>query len=514
MRLSRINPLYQWVRRHKGGVGTTAPGFLAAFLWLARRWRGRRLSAADQRRQSDTQGPEHGASAARSRIAQQVDLAVLLDFGFAQPFEILHDVGPFEVVAGRDQPVLELLAKDQSQEGAEGVAANGLIVFVKDGTGGEQRLTRAKDVLDHPAVAVAQGGLQRGQLHGDPDHVDAIVERVERDAPGIDFEAAAGSGLEETAIAAVAHQALVAAAQCFVETGQDGLAVGGVLLGFGLVEADDVAPAPGFAVGIAAGAVHLLDEQIGGAAPGRFGNAQRHIRGGVSDDAADLFGAAFTHANDVVDIAGLQFGQVGLTDHAAISDDADARDHETVLQALDDRQQRDHIGGVARPQLGTDRPTTRVDHHRQDHLFQVGAVILGMAVLAKALTDFTLEAQRGGIEKDKAQLAEQVVAQGEQLLLDEILGSARTNAASALVGQFVAKPAHRPVELVQIEAGDPVDDQAVPPLLRCAVRAGIEQAMQDSQKHSTFEIELELAFGGQRADHLFATGLPPQSLDR
>jgi hypothetical protein len=83
-------------------------------LWLARRWRGRRLSAADQRRQSDTQGPEHGASAPRSRTAQQVDLAVLLDFGFAKPFEIRHDVGPFEVVAGRDQPVVELLAEDQS----------------------------------------------------------------------------------------------------------------------------------------------------------------------------------------------------------------------------------------------------------------------------------------------------------------------------------------------------------------------------------------------------------------
>src|SRR5215472_7358621 len=102
------------VRRHKGGVGTTALGFSAAFLWLAQRRRGRWLSVADQRRQSDTQGPGHGA--ARSRVAQQVDLAVLLDFDFAQPFEILHDVGPFEVVAGRDQPVLELLAEDQSKE--------------------------------------------------------------------------------------------------------------------------------------------------------------------------------------------------------------------------------------------------------------------------------------------------------------------------------------------------------------------------------------------------------------
>jgi hypothetical protein len=63
-----------------------------------------------------------------------------------------------------------------------------------------------------------------------------------------------------------------------------------------------------------------------------------------------------------------------------------------------------------------------------------------MAVLAKALTAFTLEVQRGGIEKEKAQLAEQVVAQGEQLLLDEILGGAWTKAAPALVGQFVSEP--------------------------------------------------------------------------
>src|SRR5215472_2777876 len=133
-----LNKSSQWVRRHKGDVGTTAPGFSAAFLWLAQRWRGRRLSAADQRRQSDPQGPEHGAGTARSRVAQQVDLAVLCDFGFAQPFEILHDVGPLEVVAGRDQPVLKLLAEDQCQERAEDVTANGRVVLVKDGTGGER----------------------------------------------------------------------------------------------------------------------------------------------------------------------------------------------------------------------------------------------------------------------------------------------------------------------------------------------------------------------------------------
>src|SRR5215813_2443784 len=224
-----MNPLYQWVRRHKGDVGTTATGFLAAFLWLARRWRRRRLSAADQRRQSDSQGPEHGASAARSRIAQQVDLAVLLDFGFAQPFEILHDVGPFEVVAGRDQPVLELLAEDQSQERAEDVGREWSRRICERWDGWRAATYPCERCLRPSSGRGSARWPATGQLHRDPDHVDAIVKRVERDAPGIDFEAAAGSGLEETAIAAIAPQALVAAAQCLVERGQNGR---GVLLGF------------------------------------------------------------------------------------------------------------------------------------------------------------------------------------------------------------------------------------------------------------------------------------------
>ena len=84
--------------------------------WRRGRWR---LGAANERRQGDAEGSEHSAGATGSGIAQDVALAVLLDLGLAQACEILHDVGPFEVMAGRDQPVLELLAQDQSQERAE-----------------------------------------------------------------------------------------------------------------------------------------------------------------------------------------------------------------------------------------------------------------------------------------------------------------------------------------------------------------------------------------------------------
>ena len=45
------------------------------------------------------------------------------------------------------------------------------------------------------------------------------------------------------------------------------------------------------------------------------------------------------------------------------------------------RQEHAHVGGVAGPHLRAHRPARGVDHHADDHLHQVGAVILGVAAL-------------------------------------------------------------------------------------------------------------------------------------
>jgi len=65
---------------------------------------------------------------------------------------------------------------------------------------------------------------------------------------------------------------------------------------------------------------------------------------------------------------------------------------------------------------------------------------VGRAVAARAL-----KIERGGVGKNQAQFAEQVVAQGEQPPLDEILGGPRANAAPTLVGDRRAELAgHQP----------------------------------------------------------------------
>jgi hypothetical protein len=124
----------------------------------------------------------------------------LLDLGFAQALEILDDVGPFELVTGGEEAVLQLLAQDQGEKGAEDVAADGVVAFVEDRAGGEEGFCGSEDVLDHPAVAIAQDGLERGEFGVGAQHVDAVEEGVEGDAARVDFEAAPGFEGEKAAI--------------------------------------------------------------------------------------------------------------------------------------------------------------------------------------------------------------------------------------------------------------------------------------------------------------------------
>jgi hypothetical protein len=64
---------------------------------------------AEERRQGDAEGLEHDAGAARSGVAQDVALAVLLDLGHVETFEVLHHIGPLEVVTGGGEAILDFL---------------------------------------------------------------------------------------------------------------------------------------------------------------------------------------------------------------------------------------------------------------------------------------------------------------------------------------------------------------------------------------------------------------------
>src|SRR5215468_6160117 len=87
------------------------------------------------------------------------------------------------------------------------------------------------------------------------------------------------------------------------------------------------------------------------------------------------------HPDDIAHwwIAVLKGFQRRLTDHSPISHHRDLSQPETLSHALDYREERFDIGRVARPHLAADRSTLNVQGHADDHLVEIGPVILIVA---------------------------------------------------------------------------------------------------------------------------------------
>ena len=101
--------------------------------------------------------------------------------------------------------------------------------------------------------------------------------------------------------------------------------------------------------------------------------------------------AALASAENVFQLALLQRRNCGSRDHAAVGDDADPADVKALAQTVDDRQQNGGIGGVARQHLGADRPAVAVNDDGQDHLLQVGAMVLGVAISSQTVAAGAIE---------------------------------------------------------------------------------------------------------------------------
>src|SRR5271166_5552882 len=92
-------------------------------------------------------------------------------------------------------------------------------------------------------------------------------------------------------------------------------------------------------------------------------------------DFADDGVGALARTEDILQLALFEPGDGCGRDHAAVGDDADPADRKALPQAVDDREKRRHVGGVARPHLGADRRAFAVDDEAEDHLLQVGPVV-------------------------------------------------------------------------------------------------------------------------------------------
>jgi uncharacterized protein (DUF3084 family) len=109
-------------------------------------------------------------------------------------------------------------------------------------------------------------------------------------------------------------------------------------------------------------------------------------------------------------------------------------------------------------------------------------MVLGEAAPPESLAARALEIEACGSHEHQIERAEEIAPPREQVLLDDVLLAARRERRGAVLlvlGQWLAEPGHRSVEVTQFQAVDALYSVILPPAIRRAVRAAREQAMQD-----------------------------------
>src|SRR5215210_2845293 len=148
------------------------------------------------------------------------------------------------------------------------------------------------------------------------------------------------------------------------------------------------------------------------------------------------------------------------------------------------------LPGIISVQIG--RPSASTTG--QDHLLQIGPMVLGVAVSSKCLAALALEGERSGVHEHDREIGEQVTLAGKQCLLDLILDGARREGRRvilALSGQLLPEPGHGAVEVMEGQASGARDGIVLHPRRAVAVRARDEEAVQGSDEHGPLEGELE-----------------------
>src|SRR5271165_2837490 len=378
---------------------------------------------------------------------------------------------------------------------------------MKDWSRREQALGCAERPFHSPEIFVAEHRFQRRDVGIGAQHEDAIELGVLFRLGPINGETVVAGRGEEPTIALVADQALVALLQLPLQRRQNRGAGRGVLLHLLAIATHDVAP-PGQRHGLGL----IFDVLLAlGQNEGNEGS------GIVEDKFAHQFIRALANAKDVEKPARLQFGDRLGADHAAIGDNANPANGKALAQPVDHRDQTAGIRGVPGPHLGADRPAVAIEQHRQNHLVEIGPMVLGEAATPQRLATRALEVEAGGVHEHEIERAEQIAPPREQGLFEDVFQAARREGRGAvllILAQFLAKPSHRAIKVMQIELLDALDPVVLPPSVRRAIGAARKQAMQNGEEHRALQREIMMARAGQVLDDFAATRLLPQSFER
>ena len=142
---------------------------------------------------------------------------VLADRHLLEPIKVAQHITPLGPKARAPAALIQLLAQDQGQKGAEHVTADGRIRGMVDGPRAHQRLGGPEELLHLDQVAVAQDRLQGRDPGVGAQHEQAVVARLLGDLADIDLEGLLGGRAQVSAVGGVADQRLVAPLQLLIE---------------------------------------------------------------------------------------------------------------------------------------------------------------------------------------------------------------------------------------------------------------------------------------------------------
>src|SRR5512139_290790 len=229
---------------------------------------------------------------------------------------------------------------------------------------------------------------------------------------------------------------------------------------------------------------------------------------------ADLLDLAHSGAEDVVDVSLRIFQRSNClrADHAAVCNDTEPANVEPIPNPLDDGNQRGYIRCVAGPHLTAYRLPLVVKNSANDHLVQIGATVLAVALLAECLAPSTLEADGGRIEEDKIKAGEQVTTLEKKRFFDQVLGTpGRKGGGIFLVCHYLPQEGHGSIQMMQAQPIHTFYGVVTVPFVTRPVRARDKEPMKDGEEDRPLEVEPELPFRRKTTDHAFDTEFFPQS---
>ena len=143
-------------------------------------------------------------------------------------------------------------------------------------------------------------------------------------------------------------------------------------------------------------------------------------------------------------------------------------------------------------------------------------MILAVAALADGFASLSLEVDAGGVEEDQLEFSEQIEPVGEQPLLDQILGTSRSEWCLVRLfraGQLLTEPGHGPVEMVELQSLTSFNLIILLPLVGGAITARVEETMKNCEEDGPLDGELIVAALEELTDHMLTAGLLPEPLE-